>query len=342
MDAKKKVTTPPYDEIKIGSGKLDQASQLVGSEMSQPSDWVEIHCTDDEWEAKLVQTTLEAQQIRCRPLKVRSERRTALLVEQQHQVAAMELVSRIGVAITDNEMANMHEEAAEALKQRDLAAVETAENQAAVSTDSAEVTLAEREGIGSVVYVPEQGYEIRVGPEPFITVPEDEWEEFTDFSAQRQEFVILLRHEYPVLFEWIQQGKSLAEFIRLIEMTYQEGAPVPIPYRHDNTAESQTAPNATRYNALAKLSLSVAVIALFAALFQMPWTVILGLSLVSGVSAIIAKSQIDASEGQVKGIPMAFSAILLACLAMVLAWWFSQRPPAEPENPPVRELIEDR
>ena len=335
-------TTPPYEEISVGGGKLDTASQLVGSEMSHPSDWVEIHRTEDEWEAKLVQTTLEAQQIRCRPLKVRAERQIALLVEQEHQVAAMELVSRIGVAITDNEMATRHEEAAAALKQRDLAAVEAAENRKSVPMDAAEVTLAEREGIGSVVYVPEKGYELRVGPEPFITVPEDEWEEFTDFSAQRQEFVILLRHEYPMLFEWIQQEKLLAEFIRLIEMTYQEGAPVPIPRGYDDAVESQNAPNATPYNGLAKLSLSVAVIALFAALFQMPWTVILILSLVSVVSAIIAKSQIDASEGQVKGIPMAFSAILLACLALLLAWWLSQHPPAEPENPPVRELIEDR
>lgn len=341
MEARKTVTTPPYDDIKVGSGTLEQASQLVGSDVSHPSNWVEIHRTKDEWEAKLVQTTLEAQQIRCRPLKVRSERQIALLVEQEHQVAAMELVSRIGVAITDNEMSNRHEEAAEALKQRDLAAVAAAERQQQTLTDSGELTLAEREGLGSVVYVPEKGYEIRVGPEPFITVPENEWEEFTDFSAQRQEFVILLRHEYPTLFEWIRQEKVLAEFIRLIEMTYQEGAPVPILSGHADTPSSD-ASDTRPYNVLATLSLSVAVIALFAALFQMPWAVIIGLSLVSVVSAIIAKSQIDASEGQVKGIPIAFSAIILVCFAMVLAWWLSQRPPAAPENPPVRELIEDR
>lgn len=342
MEARKKVTTPPYNDIKVGRGTLEQASQLVGSNVSHPSNWVEIHRTEDEWEAKLVQTTLEAQQIRCRPLKVRAEPQIVLLVEQAHQVAAMELVSRIGVAITDNEMSNRHEEAAEALKQRDLAAVAAEERHRQESTDSGELTLAEREGIGSVVYVPEKGYEIRVGPEPFITVPEDEWEEFTDFSAQRQEFVILLRHEYPELFEWIQQGKLLAEFIRLIEMTYQEGAPVP-GLAASNAVESHSASDATPYNALAKLSLSVAVIAFFAALFQMPWAVMLGLLLVSVVSAIVAKSQIDASEGEVKGIPMAFSAIVLACLAMVLAWWLSQRTvPPEPESPPVHELIEDR
>ena len=335
-------TTPPYEEISVGGGKLDTASHMVGSEMSHPSDWVEIHRTEDEWEAKLVQTTLEAQQIRCRPLKVRSERQIALLVEQEHQVAAMELVSRIGVAITDNEMATRHEEAAELLKQRDLAAVEAAENRESVPMDAAEVTLAEREGIGSVVYVPGQGYELRAGPEPFITVPESDWEEFTDFSAQRQEFVILLRHEYPALFEWIQQEKLLAEFIRLIEMTYQEGAPVPVLSGPDETSVSDDI-DTRPYNAFATLSLTVAVISLFAALFQLPWAVMVVLSLVSVVFAIIAKSQIDASEGQVKGVPMAFSAIVLACLALVLAWWLSQRPPpAEPENLPVRELIEDR
>ena len=207
--------------------------------------------------------------------------------------------------------------------------------------DSSEITMAAREGIGSVVYVAGRGYELRVGPEPYITVAENDWEEFTDFSAQRQEFVILLRHEYPDLFEWIQDGKLLAEFIRLIEMTYQEGAPT-LPHRSRGTTDAEES-DATPYHPLAQLSLTIAVISLIAVLFQIPWQVNLVLAVVAVASAVIAKYQIDVSDGASTGVPMALSAIVLACLVVVFAWWLSQRPePVAPANPPTREMIEDR
>ena len=251
----------------------------------------------------------------------------------------MELVSRIGVAVTDNEMVSQSEETAEALKQRDMTVVQEDTPQDSDPGDSSELTMAAREGIGSVVYVAGQGYELRVGPEPYVTVIESDWEEFTDFSAQRQEFVILLRHEYPDLFEWIQEEKLLAEFIRLIEMTYQEGAPTPVSHQQTNVEETDTTP----YHPLAQLSLTVAIVSLIAVLFQVPWTVNLVLAVATIISAVVAKSQIDASEGKSTGIPMALSAMVLACLVVLFAWWLGQRPePVEPEKPPVREMIQDR
>ena len=255
----------------------------------------------------------------------------------------MELVSRIGVAVTDSEMVARSEETAEALKQRDMAVVQDDTTAVSEPGDSSELTMAAREGIGSVVYIAGRGYEIRVGPEPHVTVPESDWEEFTDFSAQRQEFVILLRHEYPDLFEWIQEEKLLAEFIRLIEMTYQEGAPTPVSHRQGDTSGTEEL-DATPYHPLAQLSLTVAVVSLIAVLFQVPWTVNLVLAVATIVSAVVAKSQIDASDGQSTGIPMALSAMVLACLVVVFAWWLAQRPePVEqPETPPVREMIQDR
>ena len=336
-----KQISPPQG-AQVNQGQVKQASQLFGEGIGNTPEWIEIHRTGDEWEVKLIQATLSAQQIRCRPIQLKAERQTALLVEPEHQVTAMELVSRIGVAVTDNEMATQSEETAAALKQRDMAVVTEAEREQPVATDSAEVTFAEREGIGSVVYVPGQGYELRVGPEPYVTVPESDWEEFTDFSAQRQEFVILLRHEYPALLEWIQQEKLLAEFIRLIEMTYQDGAPTPISAAHNDTGSADNA-DVTPYNALAKFSLTVAVISFFAVLFQVPWYVNLVLAVVAVVSAVVSKYHIDASEGKFRGIPMAFSAIVVACVALLFAWWMSQRPePVEPAQPPAREMIEDR
>ena len=335
---REKTVSPPQG-AQASQGQVRQVSQLFGEAIGDTSEWVEIHRTSDEWEAQLVQTTLNAQQIRCRPIELKEEHQTVLLVAPEHEVEAMELVSRIGVAVTDNEMVTQSEEAAEALKQRDMAVVQDDTNQQTAPEDSSELIMAEREGIGSVVYVADQGYELRVGPEPYVTVPENDWEEFTDFSAQRQEFVILLRHEYPDLFEWIQEGKLLAEFIRLIEMTYQEGAPTPVPHRSSDTEEF----DATPYHPLAQLSLTVAVVSVIAVLFQVPWTVNLVLAVVTVASAVVAKYQIDVSEGKSTGIPMALGAIVLACLVVVFAWWLDQRPePVEPASPPVREMIEDR
>lgn len=335
---REKTVSPPQG-AQASQGQVRQVSQLFGEAIGDTSEWVEIHRTSDQWEAQLVQTTLNAQQIRCRPIELKEERQTVLLVAPEHEVEAMELVSRIGVAVTDNEMAMRSEESAEALKQRDMAVVQEDTTQQTAPEDSSELIMAEREGIGSVVYVAGQGYELRVGPEPYVTVPENDWEEFTDFSAQRQEFVILLRHEYPDLFEWIQEGKLLAEFIRLIEMTYQEGAPTPVPQRSSDAEEF----DATPYHPLAQLSLTVAVVSVIAVLFQVPWTVNLVLAVITVASAVVAKYQIDASDGESTGIPMALGAIVLACLVVVFAWWLDQRPePVEPANPPVREMIEDR
>ena len=334
-------TISPGQGAQASQGQVRQVSQLFGEGIGDTPEWVEVHRTNDEWEVKLIQATLSAQQIRCRPIELKEERQTALLVEPEHEVEAMELISRIDAIVTDNEMAEKSEEAAEALKQRDMTVAQEDTSQQEDLGDSTELVFAEREGIGSVVYVAGQGYEIRVGPEPYVTVPEKDWEEFTDFSAQRQEFVILLRHEYPDLFEWIQDGKLLAEFIRLIEMTYQEGAP-PLPHRATGTTDADEL-DATPYHPLAQLSLTVAVISLIAVLFQIPWQINLVLAIVAVASAVIAKYQIDVSDGASTGVPMALGAIVLACLVVVFAWWLSQRPePVEPATSPARELIEDR
>ncbi|MDE0553760.1 MAG: hypothetical protein OXI24_06075 [Candidatus Poribacteria bacterium] len=341
MNGDRKKTISPTQGAQVNQGQVRQVSQLFGEGIGTTNEWIEIHRTNDEWEVKLIQAALSAQQIRCRPIELKQERQTALLVAPEHEVEAMELVSRIGVAVTDNEMTLRAEETAAALKQRDMAAVQD-ETQRSVLADSTELLISEREGVGSVVYVADRGYELRVGPKPYVTVAEKDWEEFTDFSAQRQEFVILLRHEYPDLFEWIQEGKLLAEFIRLIEMTYQEGAPIPTSHRHGGASDTEEF-DGPPYHPLAQLSLTVAVVSLISVLFQVPWFVNLAMAVVAVASAVLAKYQIDASDGKSTGIPMALAGIVLACLVVVFAWWLEQRPePVEPQTPPAREMIEDR
>ncbi len=339
-DRKKATGLPQGGQASIG--QLRQVSRLFGEAVGNTDAWVEVHRTTDEWEVKLIQAALSAQKIRCRPIELKQERHTVLLVAPEYEVEAMALISRIDAVVTDNEMTMRAEETAEALKQRDMAAVQEAKKQQVAPDDPTELLISEREGVGSVVYVAERGYELRVGPEPYIAVAESDWEEFTDFSAQRQEFVILLRHEYPDLFEWIQEGKLLAEFTRLIEMTYQEGAPIPAAHRHGVTFDTEKF-DGPPYHPLAQLSLAVAVVSGIAVLFQVPWLVNLVLAVVAVASAVVAKYQIDASDGKSTGIPMALGGIVLACLVVIFAWWLRQRPESvAPEKPPVREMVENR
>ncbi len=346
MDEERGKQRNPTQETQISQGRLDQVSEFINEEVGDTSNWIEIYRTSDEWEVKLIQATLSAQQIRCRPVQIRQERTTALFVAPEHEVAALELVSRIDVAIADNEITLQSETAAEALKQRDMAVVSDTDQ--TVVTDAGETILAQSEGIGSVVYVAGRGYEIRVGPEPYTTVAESDWEEFTDYSAQRQEFTILLRHEYPELFDWIQQEKLLAEFIRLIEMTYQDDAPVPVPPRRYTEKSENEETDTISYNSYALLSMSVAVISLITVLLRVPWQVNFVLAAISVLSGVIAlfrirmqAERIDDGEKTV-GIPMAISAIVLACLVVVFSWWLDQRPePDVPVKPPLQEHHHD-
>ena len=347
MDGERGKLLNPMQDAQVSEGRLNQVSDFMGEQMGDTANWVEIYRTSDEWEIKLIQATLGAQQIRCRPLPVKDEGKTALFVDPEHEMTALELMSRIDVAIADSELSSQSEEKAEALKQRDMAA--TADNEQQSVMDSGEILIAQREDIGSVVYVSGQGYELRVGQEPYITVAEKDWDEFTDYSAQRQEFIILMRHEYPTLFEWIQDEKLLAEFIKLIEMTYQDGAPVPVAPRQytdvSETEEIDTAP----YNSFALLSMTVAVISLITVLFRVPWQVNLVMAAGVVVFGVIALFRIrmqaeSLTEGEkTVGMPMSICAIVFACLVVVFAWWLSQRPvPEAPERPHPHEHAGDR
>ena len=79
---------------------MPQNNQLISI-----SDWVEIYRTTDEWESKLVQTTLANQHIRCRPTYDRGsdgERQIVLSVSHEDQVESMELVSNIDLVIAED------------------------------------------------------------------------------------------------------------------------------------------------------------------------------------------------------------------------------------------------
>ena len=286
-------------------------------------DWVEIYRTTDEWESELVQATLKNQHIQCRPTHERDpggKRQIILSVSRDDQLEALEVVSDINLAIADEEHAE--QEAAKDFPRNQSKPPPINESPNAAPTVFEEVTIAERDGIGRIIHYPGRGYELQVGPEPFGIIEENRWNEFIDLSAQRQEFSMLLRHEYLQLFQWLKAQKLMAEFIRLVESTYRE---VPPPRRRNQQPDAAAAPNtssstepAVRISLFAKASLGFALASLLAVIFQFQWYAVFGFSLLAVITGIRAKHQINSSSKPLKGSAIATLAVIIAGVAIAL------------------------
>ena len=71
MDSDRGKTRDAMPGGQVGEGRLNQVSEFIGEETGDTSNWVEIYRTDNEWEVKLILATLNAQQIRCRPVQIK-------------------------------------------------------------------------------------------------------------------------------------------------------------------------------------------------------------------------------------------------------------------------------
>ena len=308
-------------------------------ELFSTDDWIEIYRTGDEWEVKLIEATLQNQQIRCRPDYDRKLRQTTIFVAPEHQVDALELVSRIGLVITDNQSSTPDSDEDGGNGDQTVPQVIDEEDNFPKSTATAleEVTVAEREGIGEIIHYIGRGYELCVGPEPYGIVEEDRWEEFTDLSAQRHEFSILLRHEYPELLAWLKHEKMMAEFIRLVESTYRD-VPPPRGQRnrrsnqpHSATQHTGIDSTETKVPKIAKISLWISLVSLLAALIQLPLYACTVFSVLGIGLALLGAYRINTEDSGLKGTPMVLIAIILAILALVIGWKQSQTSPGQPD-----------
>ena len=73
-------------------------------------------------------------------------------------------------------------------------------------------------------------------------------------------------------------------------------------------------------NRLAKFGLWVSLVSLLGVIVQLPWYASLILALLAAVVGCVAKFQIDRSHGTLKGNLLAFLAIIIACIVIVIAW----------------------
>ena len=179
--------------------------------------WAVVHRVSDEWELTLIRAAYVHAEI---PFKLQSmtaesgERQMALAVPVEREEEAVDLLLRVVQVVDhDGDDANAADEARDTQEEEPLVR--------ATPADSPIRTLAEREGFGEIVYREGFGYELRVGPEPYAVVLEEDWEGFTDLSAQRTEFGILLKNDYKDLYNWLRAERKLGDFLRLVESTYR-------------------------------------------------------------------------------------------------------------------------
>ena len=309
-------------------------------ELFSTDDWVEIYRTGDEWEVKLIEATLQNQQIRCRPDYDRKLRQTTIFVAPEHQVDALELVSRIGLVITDNQSPTLRSDEDGEDRNQPSREANDDDDDLPLATDAPieKVSIAEREGIGEIIHSIGRGYELHVGPEPYNTVEEGRWEEFTDLSAQRHEFSILLRHEYPELLAWLKHEKLMAEFIRLVESTYREVPPPrgqrdrPPTQPHPAALHPETDSSEAKVPQIAKFSVWLSFVSLLAALLQLPLYACAVFSVVAIGLALLGAYRISTEDSGHKGTPLVLIAIVLALLSLVIGWKQSQPSPEQPET----------
>ena len=86
--------------------------------------------------------------------------------------------------------------------------------------------IAEKDDVGIILhYEAEDIYELRLNMEGYKAahvMSAEEWEDFIDFSAQRQEFFILLKEKYPKLAILLKENKMRPNFLKLIEYSYNK------------------------------------------------------------------------------------------------------------------------
>jgi hypothetical protein len=195
-------------------------------------DWSTVYNTRDSWEAEVVRAALLSEDIPAVVKTTKGDRRTredVVSVPASKVKEAQMVIYRTSAVISqkDNIIAEQ-EERASRVESETYDEVEQPVVPEAEPTGEP-VLLAEKDDVGEIFYYEEEDrYELRLNMESYKQshfMPGDEWEEFIDFSAQRQEFFILLKEKYPKLAAYLKENKMRPSFLKLIEYSYGKSQP---------------------------------------------------------------------------------------------------------------------
>jgi hypothetical protein len=158
-------------------------------------------------------------------------RESAVSVPAAKVAEAQMVIRRTSIIMSKKEDILAEQEEQEKLASQATAMDSQAEQSVAPETKGIgePVLLAEKDDVGEILYYEEDDkYELRLDMEFYKRshfMSGEEWEEFIDFSAQRQEFFILLKEKYPELAALIKENKMRPSFLKLIEYSYGKSQP---------------------------------------------------------------------------------------------------------------------
>ena len=196
-------------------------------------DWTVVHSTTDLWEAELIRSALLNENIPAIVKSVKGKERGT----QQNDISvsvskvpeAEMVIRRTSIVISKKEEILAEQEAAASQPAVEDYSPDEEPATVTVSPASESVIVAEKDDVGIILYYQaEDAYELRLDmgeykAAHFMTA--EEWEDFIDFSAQRQEFFILLRERYPKLAAFLKENKMRPSFLKLVEYSYGKSQP---------------------------------------------------------------------------------------------------------------------
>jgi len=206
------------------------------------TNWIVVYTTTDAWESELVRSALITDGVRS---SIRSNEYTVdsagkkrrkydVIVPEDSVGNAQLVIERAAIIIENKEKIMGEQEKREAEIESGKQLEETTVPEVRPSPDSEAELIAEKDGVGKIFhYEPDDIYELRVEFEFYKDshfMNAEDWDDFTNFSAQRQEFFILLKEKYPKLSFLIKENKKRADFIKLIEYSYGKSQP---PKKHE-------------------------------------------------------------------------------------------------------------
>jgi hypothetical protein len=197
-------------------------------------DWDTVYHTTDSWEAEVIRSALLSEDIRAKVKSTKGDGKNwqnTVLVPASRVTEAEMVIRRTSIVISNKEEILAEQKEREKLASQ--AAYEDHEDEQPITPETKPtgepILLAEKDDVGKIFYYEEEDkYELRLEMEFYRNshfMSGEEWEEFTDFSAQRQEFFILLKEKYPKLAALLKENKMRPSFLKLIEYSYGKSQP---------------------------------------------------------------------------------------------------------------------
>jgi hypothetical protein len=225
------------NKFHCGKKVMKNIFQKLLSGMSR-ADLNSIYSSTDAWEAELVRSAMINEGVSATvksneyfvDVSGKKRRRYAVFVPESSLDEAQLVLKRALIIISNKEKIILEQEKIEyqIAQGKDKDKVE-GKKVPEPKPSGEPLVIAEKQGVGQIIYYDiNDVYELRLDFDFYKNshfMNAEEWDEFTNFSAQRQEFFILLKEKYPKLAELIKEHKKRADFIKLIEYSYGKSQP---------------------------------------------------------------------------------------------------------------------